>query len=99
MGFGRKSVLVHRRRGLGLRHHPARLFQRDEDELFPFPPDSSAAAAIRREGKKLILIALKQTSRMMTEAKAPPAMNQNRFPSKPHVLPAESSALFVSVNL
>ena len=48
---------------------------------------ASGIAAISREVKKLIRMTLKQTSKMTTAAKAPPAMNQKRFPSKPHVRP------------
>ena len=40
---------------------------------------------------------LKSTSKTITEVKTPPVRYQNRLPSSPHVFPAESSALFVSV--
>ena len=58
----------------------------------------SGTAAKIREAKKLIFNALKQSSRIITKANAPPIMNQNKSPSNPHVRPLESSELFVSVN-
>src|SRR4051812_11333144 len=40
---------------------------------------------------------LKRSSSVITEANDPPTRYQKRFPSRPHVFPAESSALLVSV--
>src|ERR1700685_693601 len=57
------------------------------------------SARLALASTKHVRRALNRSNSVMTETNEPPAMYQNRLPSSPHVLPWESSALFVSVNL
>jgi Leucine-rich repeat (LRR) protein len=59
---------------------------------------SNGIAAITKEPRNDTFATLNVINNVITDAKQPPVMYQNRLPSSPHVLPLESSALLVSVS-